>query len=162
MLKKVISGGQTGADISGVEIAKKHGFETGGTLPYGFKTLNGNRPEYAELFGMVAHESISYVPRTRKNVEDADGTIRLAYNFYTPGELCTKKAINDYKKPYIDIYLPSPIPVSDVISWIKEHNIETLNVAGNSEKTHTGTYEAASKYLDQLFTQYKNELLSNA
>lgn len=150
-LRKVISGGQTGADIAGIETAKKFGFETGGTLPFGFKTLAGCRPEYKELYGCVAHSSSSYVPRTRANVRDSDGTIRLAFDFTSRGEMCTLKAINDYGKPYIDVDLANPRPVEEVGRWLEEHGIETLNVAGNAEETAEGTYEAAKGYLGKLF-----------
>lgn len=87
MLRKVISGAQSGADIAGLEIAKRFGYETGGTMPFGYKTLDGCKPEYKSLYGVSAHPSSSYVPRTRKNVLESDGTIRLAYNFSSKGEI---------------------------------------------------------------------------
>lgn len=154
-LKKVISGFQTGADIAGVEQAKVYGFETGGTMPFGYKTLDGCKPEYKELYGAKCHKSSSYVPRTRQNVRDADGTIRLAYNFSSKGEVCTLKAIKDHKKPYIDVDLESPRPLSEVLAWLEENGIETLNVAGNAEQTAAGTYKMASSYLKALFSAVK-------
>ncbi len=38
MLKKFISGGQTGADLAGWQAAKAHGIPTGGAVPRGFLT----------------------------------------------------------------------------------------------------------------------------
>jgi hypothetical protein len=148
---KVISGAQTGADVAGLFVAKKMGFETGGLMPKGFITLNGPRPEYAEMFGVREHTSSNYAPRTYANVASADGTIRLAFDFSTTGEVCTFKAITQYKKPYIDVDLKSPRSVEEVIKWISDNNIKVLNVAGNSEKTHPGTQLAAGKYLKELF-----------
>lgn len=156
MLKKVISGGQTGADVAGLDAAKRHGFETGGLMPFGYLTLDGCKPEYKELYGVKAHSSSSYVPRTRANVKNSDGTIRLAYNFESAGEKCTLKAIEDYKKPHIDVDLANPRALSDVVSWLKENNIETLNVAGNAEQTASGTYEMAFLTLNALFLIVKN------
>jgi hypothetical protein len=153
MLKKVISGGQTGSDFAGLETAKEFGFRTGGLMPYGFKTLDGCKPEYKDLFGCTTHTSSSYVPRTKLNVKNSDGTIRLAFDFSSPGEICTFEAIKYYKKPYIDVDLANPRPVEDVVNWLNENNIKTLNVAGNSEKTAPGSYEAAKGYLKELFTQ---------
>lgn len=150
-LKRIVSGGQTGADIAGLEVAKKFGLETGGTMPFGYLTLDGCKPEYKELYGIQDHRSSSYVPRTRKNVKDSDGTIRLAYKFESAGEICTLKAIQNYKKPHIDVDLNDPRPVVDVIHWLGENSIEILNIAGNSEKTHCGTHSAATKYLEELF-----------
>jgi hypothetical protein len=150
-LRKVISGAQTGADIAGLETAKKFGFETGGVMPFGYKTLDGPRPEYKTLYGVTVTTSSSYVPRTRKNVKDADATIRLAYDFSSRGEKCTLKAIQDYKRPHFDVDLSDPPPTEDVVKWLDENNVEVLNVAGNAEQTSTGTYEAATKYLEALF-----------
>lgn len=44
---KIISGGQTGGDIGGVRAGKQLGVETGGTLPNGWKTQDGSKPEQA-------------------------------------------------------------------------------------------------------------------
>ena len=151
MLKKVISGCQTGADIAGLEVAKEFGIETGGTMPFGFKTLAGCKPEYKDMYGVTAHNSSSYVPRTRKNVKDSDATIRLAYNFNSRGELCTLKAIKDYKKPHFDVDLSDPPDISCVTNWISGLTIEVLNVAGNAEETSPGTHAAATEYLRKLF-----------
>jgi hypothetical protein len=156
MLRKVISGGQSGADLAGLETAKRFGYETGGTMPFGYKTLDGFKPQYKELYGVVAHPSSSYVPRTRQNVKESDGTIRLAFDFGSKGELCTLRAIQDYKKPYFDVDLSDPPPILTVTNWISSLTIEVLNVAGNAEQTSPGTHEAATVYLERLFEELKN------
>ena len=86
---KLISGGQTGADISGVRAAKAKGYATGGILPRGFRTQIGPKPEYALEYGMTEHSSWSYAPRTFENVKNADGTIRIAKYFESAGEALT-------------------------------------------------------------------------
>ncbi len=151
MLEKVISGAQTGADRAGLDVAKKFGIPTGGTMPFGYKALDGCHPKFREEYGIVMHTSSSYKPRTRKNVADSDGTIRLARDFNSRGEICTLNAINDYGKEKFDVDLSDPPPISDVIQWIEEKNIRTLNVAGNSEETSPGTYAATTAYLTNLF-----------
>ena len=155
-MRKIISGGQTGADIAGLEVAKKFGFETGGTMPFGYKTREGPKPEYRELYGVEMHHSSSYVPRTRKNVKDSDGTLRLAFDFESAGEICTQKAIDYHKKPSFDVDLSDPVDVSDVIHWMEENQIEILNIAGNAESTRQGTHEAVTIFLTELFEQLKN------
>lgn len=156
MLRKAISGGQTGADIAGLEVAKKFGYETGGNIPFGYKTLDGCKPEYKDLYGMKVHYSSSYVPRTRMNVLEADGTIRLAYDFTSRGEICTLRAIEDYKKPWFDVDLNDPSDILTVTNWITDHRIEVLNVAGNAEQHHPGTHDSVVRYLEQLFETLKS------
>lgn len=46
-IEKIISGGQTGADIAGLRWARKNGVPTGGYIPKGFRTESGYKTEYA-------------------------------------------------------------------------------------------------------------------
>ena len=153
---KVISGGQTGADIAGIRAAKACGFETGGWLPNGCKTLDGPRPEYLTEYGMVEHASSSYPPRTELNVKDSDGTIRFAKTFSSAGEKCTRQAIKWYNRPHIDVNIKKPIPKEEVLAWIVQHDIKTLNIAGNSEDTAPGIEEFVYNYLMEVFQTMKS------
>jgi len=77
--KKVISGGQTGADFAGLMAAKNCGIPTGGTAPKGYRICNpdgsdGENPDLKQ-FGLIEHESLEYKPRAIKNVQDSDETI---------------------------------------------------------------------------------------
>jgi len=49
MLKKIISGGQTGADRAGLDVAIKKGIPHGGWIPKGRKTEDGTLPEQYKL-----------------------------------------------------------------------------------------------------------------
>jgi predicted Rossmann-fold nucleotide-binding protein len=151
MLKKVISGGQTGADQNGVETAFRFGLKTGGVMPKGFITQAGPRQAWAKKYGLTEHTSTSYVPRTIINVQTSDGTIRLAGDFGSAGEVLTLKAIKQYNKQWIDVDLLKPRPVQEVVDWINTNNIQVLNVAGNSEKTFMGTGQETMEYLTKVF-----------
>ena len=153
MIKTIISGGQVGADVSGLIAAKKFGIATGGCMPNGCRTLDGPKPEWKEKYNLQEHSSSSYPPRTFLNAKESDGTIRFAYNFGSSGELCTLKALNQYNKPYIDIDIKNPRPIQEVIEWLNKNNIETLNVAGNSEKTFAGMTVFVVNYLSKLFLE---------
>jgi len=153
VIKKIISGGQSGADIGGLKAAKEFGIETCGTMPKGFITEDGNKPEYAELYNIKESSSPKYPPRTEKNVKDSDGTIRLAFNFQSAGERCTLKFIKKHNKPYFDIDVLNPPPIEDVVKWLQDNNIETLNIAGNAEKKCPGIEEFVKEYLLDIFRQ---------
>lgn len=152
MLKKVVSGGQAGVDLAGLLAAKKAGIETGGWMPKDWLTEDGPKPEYADLFGMVEHQS-SYKGRTWANVRDSDGTIRFARNFRSAGEICTLNAIRNYKKPWIDVDLrfSDSVTPEEVVEWIKENKIEILNVAGNRETTAPGICKEVQDFLAKVF-----------
>lgn len=148
-LRKVISGGQTGADQAGLVVAARFGLETGGTMPKGFKTLDGGRPDLARRYGLSEHASDSYVPRTFQNAMDGDGTVRLAGKFSSRGEVCTLQACRKYDKPCFDVDLSDPPPVADFLNWLVEKKVKVLNVAGNAEQTFAGSFRLACKYLTE-------------
>lgn len=150
IIKKVISGGQTGADIAGLKAAKKKGIETGGWIPKGFKTQEGPKLEYKDVYGLREHESEQYPPRTFLNVKESDGTLRFASKFDSSGEECTLRAINQYKKPYMDVTRNNPRDSEEVKMWIKKNNIGVLNIAGNSEKTSPGIGKFVEEYLEKV------------
>lgn len=152
VLTKIISGGQTGADLAGVVVAKRFGLQTGGVMPKGFRTLDGNHPEFAELFGMIEDTSPTYPPRTFKNVFAADGTVRFAANFKSGGEICTMNAIKKANKPHFDVNVLGSVQPSDLAQWIKDRQIKILNVAGNSEKTAPGIGEFVEIFLAETIT----------
>jgi hypothetical protein len=149
----VVSGAQTGADQAGLFVAKKFGYETGGWIPKGFITSDGPRPDFKQEYGIKEHTSDSYVPRTYANARDSDGTIRIAGNLSSRGEICTLNAIKQFKKPRFDVKLNSKNPPTpeDFVAWLDENNIETLNVAGNTESTYPGTFKEASDFLTRAF-----------
>lgn len=147
-LECVISGGQIGADIAGVRAAKLAGIKTGGNMPLGFITLDGMKPEYREEFGMREAVTGSYRTRTELNVRDSDGTIRIAYRWHSPGELCTLRAINWFEKPYLDIDPANPLKPRAVALWLRSKQIKVLNVAGNAD-TFLETF--VESYLREVF-----------
>jgi len=152
ILRKVVSGGQTGADRAGLIVAREFGLETGGWLPKGCQTAAGPRPDLIEKYGMQEHPSPNYAARTYANAKDSDATIRLAMDFGSRGEICTLNAIKRYHKPWTDIDLAKPRPPVEVAEWLTEHQVGILNVAGNSEKTFSGTFDLCTIYLRSVLS----------
>lgn len=155
---KVISGGQTGADQAGLFAARENGLQTGGWMPKGFKTQDGNRPEFYNMFGVKETLSTKYNTRTYLNVKDSDGTLRIASKWVSPGEILTLKFINELNKPKFDIdpkYIQT-YGYKRLYNWIINNNIKVLNVAGNSERTRPYIYDIAFNYLDGFFKYFIN------
>lgn len=148
-IEKIISGGQTGADVGGLIAAKLIGLKTGGWMPQGFRTLEGDKPEFKQIYDMKEHELVYYPPRTFQNVQESDGTVRFATNFNSSGEICTLTAIRQFDKPYFDVDLNKDVEqqILDFRSWLKSCSIKTLNVAGNSEKTSPGISKKVIDFL---------------
>lgn len=152
MIRKVISGGQTGADIIGLETARECGIKTGGTAPKNFRTEIGNDYGLRDL-GLIEHVSYRYEPRTEDNVKDSDGTV-LFGDMTSSGSKQTIGFILKHGKPHI-----SNPPTDVLISFIKDHKIEILNVAGNrgSKLTH----EQCDHIRKVLFETFRSLLNQN-
>jgi len=140
---KVISGGQTGADMGAVRGAARAGVATGGWMPKGFRIEGhpGHRhPVDAAKYGFREHTSSDYPPRTFANVRDSDGTIRFAIKFDSPGEALTLVAIQQYKKAHLDMepFCDIRRAANIVRGWTAHHNVRVLNVAGHRESACRG------------------------
>ena len=135
MIKKIISGGQTGADRGGLLAGEALGIETGGTAPPSYQTEAG--PDLSlRQFNLIEgeYDPRIYPKRTRMNVRNSDGTLLMG-NPNSPGSRLTLRFCRESRpsKPYI--INPTPSQLKD---WIDTHNIEILNVAGNRESKHPG------------------------
>ena len=123
MIAKLISGGQTGADQIGLEVARSLGIPTGGTAPKGYKTENGPNPELI-AFGLVESHSASYPVRTRQNVLDSDGTVVFG-DPESGGTKLTIETAHQFRKPVL--VNPTAFELSE---WLRNLEIRVLNVAG--------------------------------
>jgi hypothetical protein len=77
MVRKIISGGQTGADRAGLDFAIHAGLEHGGYVPRDRKTEDGR---IDDRYNLVELSTSSYPARTRRNIEESDGTVIFSLN----------------------------------------------------------------------------------
>ena len=152
---KVISGGQTGADLAGVSLAKDLGIKTGGWAPKDWKTSIGPQQKLLESYNLQ-ESTEGYKGRTWENVRDSNATIRLAVDFESPGEKCTMDAINYFKKPWIDIDLLNPKPIREVIEFLILVKPSILNIAGNTQDTKGHDISRMTYiYLRKVLSEYQ-------
>jgi putative molybdenum carrier protein len=155
MLKRVISGGQSGADKAGLVAAKAVGLATGGTVPRGWRTENGSDLSLRD-FGVMEHSDSAYPPRTRKNVHDSDGTIIIASKL-DGGSNLTAGICRMGRKPMLHVAELTPAMLVTAARWIEDNRIETLNVAGNRESKSPGLQVWATRWLQALFIAITTE-----
>lgn len=154
MLRKIVSGGQTGADQGGIKAGRKLGLETGGWAPPNYETDEGPKPKLLKSYGLKPVESDPkvYVKRTMLNVKDSDGTIWFGQTSSPGGRLTIGTCIK-LDKPYVT----NP-EFNQFVLWLKENNIEVLNVAGNRESQNIGIEVKVFNYLKSAITHYQNML----
>lgn len=153
MLDKVRSGGQTGIDRIGLEEAKAAGIPTGGLAPKGFLTEDGPDLSLRDEFGLTEDTVGGYNHRTLVNVEESDGTVLFgdmtSIGSFNTIQYCDRKGPK--KRPYIC----NPTP-QQLFDWIKENEINDLNVAGNRGSKLGGIErDNARTCLKKVFTYIK-------
>ncbi len=131
-LQKVISGGQTGADIAGLRAAKISGLETGGWIPRGFRTETGSNPSLA-TFGLKETPTDGYQLRTLYNVRDSDATFWFGRSDSLGGKL-TLKSCNSCGRAFYT----NNDNCGDMAIRIHDCGYHTINVAGNRESRNPG------------------------
>jgi hypothetical protein len=130
MIKKIISGGQTGADQAALDVAIETGIPHGGWIPKGRKTEAGPLPWKYQLKEMP---SDSYVERTEQNVLDSDGTLIFSHGPLIGGTALTREMAEMLSKPflYLDLHLITAMEAANkALEWLEQNRIEVLNVTG--------------------------------
>ena len=150
-MRKVISGGQTGADIAALRAAKKCGIETGGYLPKGWLTESGPRPEYEQLYAVREHPQPGWVARTESNVLGSRATVILTLDggCLSGGTGKTWSFCRYWNRPHYiqDVSIESGTIL--LAQWLDGHEI--VNFAGPRESKRPGIEEQAEKFLTETF-----------
>ena len=150
MIKKIISGGQTGADRAALDVALELGIPCGGWCPKGRLAEDGPiDPRYP----LKETNSSEYRERTEKNVEDSDGTLILTCGAPSGGTAFTIQMAEKHKKPYLVIDLDETEDPTGVVNWIKAQGIALLNVAGPRESKAPGINKRANAFLRQALKE---------
>ena len=148
-LEKIVSGGQTGADRAGLDIAMKVGLPVGGYCPKGRLAEDGTVPEHYPLVEMTKG---GYSARTERNVIESDGTLILNIGKLSGGTRLTVECARKHNKPHLAIQLDAAKPkVSTLAEWLEQNNIRVLNVAGPRESKTPGVHQLAFRYLEEFF-----------
>lgn len=138
-IRKILSGGQTGADQAALRAAKALGLETGGWCPAKHRTEYGSMPDLERVYGLRPHVSGDYPPRTRLNAHDADITLWFGHQT-SRGFHATRNACALYRKPFFI----NPTR-QEVFALAQQY--EVFNVAGNSESHQPGIGEQVELFL---------------
>ena len=151
MIHRIISGGQTGADRAALDFAIKMDVTYGGWVPEGRLAEDGPIPAVYHLTEMPTK---SYPKRTEKNVIDSDGTLIVSHGKLTDGSKYTLEMAVMHGRPRIHIDLdrtPAFHAAQQVMKWIDENRIETLNVAGPRASKDPKIYKAVFDLLETVY-----------
>jgi Circularly permutated YpsA SLOG family len=146
LLKKIVSGGQTGADVGGLLAARELGIETGGIAPKGWMTEDGPQEVLLRSFGLTECEEEGFPARTRRNVADSSGTLLIG-QYRTGGSRLTFEVAKQLNKPLFLVAFENTPNVDEFRRWLEQNKIQLLNVAGNRESQSPGIGEFTRQFL---------------
>ena len=145
MLKKIISGGQSGVEIAALDAAIRLDIPHGGWCYRNRKTDGGVLPEN---YNVKEIDNPSYFERLKKNIIDSDGTVVLTHGQMVVGSKAVKDLADKHNKPLLNVNLgdhPLDHTVSLIRQWMTNHEIDTIYFTGS--KTGRGR---STKIYDQV------------
>ena len=148
LLRRVVSGGQTGVDRAALDAARAAGLPIGGWCPRGRRAEDGPLPEAYPLQETPSHR---YAQRTEWNVRDSDGTLILQRGGLSAGTLLTAGLARRIGRPLLLVDLGEGRDHAGVREWVRKNRIEVLNVAGPRERGAPGIGLQAQAFLRMVF-----------
>jgi hypothetical protein len=148
-LRKIISGGQTGADRAALDWAIKRVIAHGGWCPKGRAAEDG---VIDQRYRLVETPSDDYSQRTEWNVRDSDATAVFSIRKeLCGGSLLTVELTARYNKPVIHLCQEDEQAnhAQELRSFIEKFGISVLNVAGPRASDEPGVYQFVLSVLDQ-------------
>ncbi|OQY50380.1 MAG: hypothetical protein B6240_01695 [Desulfobacteraceae bacterium 4572_87] len=161
MVRKIVSGGQTGADRAALDFALEWNLSHGGWIPKGRRAEDGILPQKYRLKEM---NSTDYARRTEQNVIDSDATLIFSHGKLTGGSLLTQKMALKHGRPklHMDLLKTNSISAPQSIhAWIKNQSIGVLNVAGPRQSQDKRIYRATFNILEAAFQLSMNRTHMN-
>ncbi|CAG37123.1 conserved hypothetical protein [Desulfotalea psychrophila LSv54] len=148
VIDKIISGGQTGADRAGLDLALARGIPHGGAIPWGRRTEAGILPDKYQLVEM---ETDSYPARSEKNILDADVTVIFTHGKLAGGSLFTRSKARQHNKPvlHIDLDKRGLSEAALILSlFLRKNRVKVVNVAGTRASKDPAIYRKTYAVLD--------------
>lgn len=155
----IVSGGQAGADRAALDFAiEGWHYSHGGWAPKDRQAEDGPIPLKYQLTELPEG---GYRQRTRRNVEDSDGTLIVNLGELEGGSLATQEYAQQQGKPNLVVQMDPGVTieaVDTVLAWLRKHVIDKLNVAGPRESKRPGIYRLTLDLLDATDKANRDQL----
>jgi len=149
-VKRIVSGGQSGVDRAALDVGLERKIPIGGWCPKGRLCEDG---VIHEKYPLQETATEIYEERTRKNVEDSDGTLILTRGHASGGTAYTIETALTLGKPLWIVDFEKAADGQKAIDWMDRNFIRILNVAGPRESKAPGIYAQAREFLLKVFLE---------
>ncbi len=160
LIKKIISGGQTGVDRGAIEAALEAGFPYGGLIPKRRRAEDGIVPE--KFTAMEVAPRLDYLFRTERNVQYSHVTLIISREYIGESKMANRSGTQKtydichaYRKPVLVLYKQE---LEKTLEWLKEVQAKVdpdkegliLNVAGPRESKAIGIQASTKAFITRL------------
>lgn len=156
-VRKIISGGQTGADRAALDFAIENNLETGGWIPKNRLAEDGRISEKYQ--NLRETETENPAERTELNVQDSNATLIFSHGDLKGGSKLTLEMCDKHAKPHLHIDFEKTDfsrAVKKAQQFVIFSNCQTLNIAGARASDDAQIYEETKDFLNQLFKTFNN------
>lgn len=150
LIRKIVSGGQTGADRAGLDWAIWHGIAHGGWCPKGRRAEDGVIPA---VYRLNPTPTIHYRQRTEWNVRDSEATVIFTIRpRLTGGSLLTKRFAEKHNKPVLHLYPSQSYQIAEtLLQFVAANTISVLNIAGTRASKEPNIFDFVKSTLEEAF-----------
>lgn len=149
---RIVSGGQSGADIAALDWAIARRIDHGGWCPKGRRSEVGPIPA---CYLLSETPLAAYLQRTEWNVRDSDATVIFTLDEKLDGgSKRTAQFADTLRRPWLH-FRPGVHP-KFLAQFVARHRVNTLNAAGKRESSAPGIYRFVMDTLGQAFATASN------
>ncbi|WP_170604415.1 putative molybdenum carrier protein [Ruegeria arenilitoris] len=152
---KIVSGGQTGVDMSALEFAVEHSIPCEGWVPNGRTNEAGKIPDY--IPGLKETDTDDVIERTRLNVATSDATLVFIDGSTSPGTDKTIVFARELGKSHLVVDVRDGVEkcARAIRSWLLSTPVSVLNIAGPRKSEAPQIGELVKYILGQCLTPDK-------
>lgn len=145
---RIISGGQSGADLAALDWAIAHHIDHGGWCPKGRRSEDGPIPAQY----LLSETPLSnYLQRTEWNVRDSDATVVFTLSdVLDGGSKRTAAFAEKLHRPWL--HFRPGVHEKYLAQFLARHRVTTLNVAGKRESSAPGIYRFVYDTLERVLS----------
>ena len=143
---RIVSGGQSGADVAALDWAIAHSVDHGGWCPRGRRSEDGPIPlDYFLMETPLAN----YLQRPEWNVRDSDATVIFTLtDVLDGGSKRTAQFADKLHRPWL--HFRPGVHEKYLARFLVQHKVSTPNVAGKRESSDPGIYRFVYDTLDRV------------
>jgi hypothetical protein len=151
----IMSGGQAGADRTGLDWANDQGIEHGGWCPKGRRCEDG---PLVSIYKLKETPRSFYLERTEWNVRDSDATLIFTISdVLDGGSKRTAEFSEKHDKPFLHVHLGTDLDL--IVSFLMANAVTSLNIAGKSASNSPGVAQFDLETLNKVILPIANHIL---